>query len=201
MNNASDGLPLIYLVRHGETAWTISGQHTGLTDLPLTERGERNARRLRNRLQGIAFGSVLSSPLRRALRTSEIAGFGAIARTDADLVEWNYGAYEGKTTEEIRAQCPDWDIFRDGCPEGESVSDVATRANRVVERLRVHGGDLLIVSHSHLLRVLAACWLGLPPDAARCFYLGTAALSILGYHRTLDNPVVRLWNDCGCEGN
>jgi broad specificity phosphatase PhoE len=199
-DNATDKLPLVYLARHGETDWTITGRHTGLTDLPLTERGERNARRLRDRLRGIAFERVFTSPLRRALRTCEIAGYGDVAQLDDDLVEWNYGAYEGTTTAEIRQQRPGWEIFRDGCPAGESLSDVVTRANRIVDRLRESEVDQLIVSHSHFLCVFAACWLDLQPEAGRCFYLGTAALSILGYHRSVDNPVIRLWNDCGCAG-
>ncbi len=128
-------LPLIYLARHGETAWTITGQHTGVTDLPLTERGERNARRLGERLQRLTFAHVFTSPLRRASRTCELAGFGIVATVDDDLVEWNYGDYEGKTTHEIGQQKPGWELFRDGCPGGESVTDVAVRASRVIQRL------------------------------------------------------------------
>src|SRR5262249_44693809 len=125
-------LPVTYLARHGETAWTLSGQHTGLTDIPLTERGERNAARLRDRLKGLHFARVFSSPLRRAFRTCELAGFGAAAEIDPDLVEWNYGAYEGRRTAEILAERPDWELFRDGCPGGETPSQVGTRADRVV---------------------------------------------------------------------
>jgi len=197
MNNTSQQLPLVYLVRHGETAWTISGQYTGLTDLPLTERGERNARRLGERLKGLTVARVFTSPLQRAMRTCELAGFGGSPVVDDDLVEWNYGVYDGKTTEEIHHQRPGWEIFRDGCPGGESLLDVAVRADRVIERLRAGDGNVLLFSSSHFLRVFAACWLGLEPTAGRHFFLGTAALSIVGYNHDCDEPVVRLWNDCG----
>jgi probable phosphoglycerate mutase len=191
----SPTLPAIYLARHGETAWTVSGQHTGLTDIPLTERGEQNARRLGERLKGQTFAAVFTSPLQRARRTGELAGFGAAATVDPDLVEWNYGDFEGKTTAEIRQQRPDWDLFRDGCPGGESVAEVGARADRVVARLRAVGGDVLLFSSGHFSRVLAAHWLGLPPSGGRYFFLGTAALSIFGYEHGLDEPVIRLWND------
>ena len=191
----SPPLPAIYLARHGETAWTVSGQHTGLTDIPLTERGEQNARRLGERLQGLNFAAVFTSPLQRARRTCELAGFGAAARADPDLVEWNYGDFEGKTTAQIRRQRPDWDLFRDGCPSGESVAEVGARADRVVARLRAVGGDVLVFSSGHFLRVLAARWLGLPPAGGRYLYLGTATLSTLGYEHGLNEPVIRLWND------
>jgi broad specificity phosphatase PhoE len=191
------GLVKVYLARHGETAWSVTGQHTGMTDLPLTERGERNARRLGERLKGHSFAVILASPLQRAWRTCELAGWGERASADADLVEWNYGAYEGMTPEEIRRQRPGWEIFRDGCPEGESIRDVAARADRVLARLRgCTQGDALLFSSGHLLRVLAARWLRLDPTAGRYLFLGTAALSILGYHADLDDPVIYLWNDC-----
>lgn len=189
-------LPMVYLARHGETAWTLSGQHTGLTDLPLTEHGERNARRLDKRLVGVLFAQVLTSPLRRASRTCELAGFGAVASVDDDLVEWNYGDYEGMTTAEINRQRPGWDIFRDGCPGGETVADVAVRADRVIDRIRAIDDQMLIFTHSHFLHVLAACWLGLEPASGRYFFLGTAALSVVGYHHNRNEPVIRLWNDC-----
>jgi probable phosphoglycerate mutase len=189
----SAALPRDYLARHGETAWTVSGQHTGLTDIPLTERGERNARRLGGRLRGLTFSHVLTSPLQRARRTCELAGFAAVV--DPDLVEWNYGDYEGLTTAAIRAKRPNWDIFRDGCPGGEPVAAVAARADRVVARLRALHGDVLLFSSSHFLRVLAARWCGLEAAAGRHFVLGTAALSVLGYEHDLSEPVVRLWND------
>src|SRR5262249_5492088 len=162
-------LPTVYLARHGETAWTISGQHTGLTDIPLTERGERNARRLGERLRGLSFAHVLTSPLQRAARTCELAGFGAVARVDPDLGEWNYGQFEGLTTAEIRKKRPDWDLFRDGCPGGESVADVGARADRVIARLRALEGDVLLFSSGHFLRVLGARWLGVPPAGGRYF--------------------------------
>ena len=195
----SPPLPLVYLARHGETAWTVSGQHTGLTDLPLTPRGEQNARRLGERLKGLTFAHVFSSPLRRAVQTCELAGFRPGAEVDADLVEWNYGAYEGLTTAEIQQQCPGWELFRDGCPGGESVTGVADRANRVIARLRTLDTNVLLFSSSHFLRILTACWLGLEPGAGRCFLLGTAALSIIGYEHDRQDPVIRLWNDCRHE--
>jgi broad specificity phosphatase PhoE len=191
----SQPLPLVYLARHGETAWTVSGQHTGLTDIPLTERGERNARRLGERLRGLKFAHVFTSPLQRAARTCELAGFGAVAQADPNLIEWNYGQFEGLTTAEIRQQRPDWDLFRDGCPGGESVAEVGARADRVIARLRALEGDVLLFSSGHFLRVLAARWLGVPAAGGRYFYLGTATLSALGYEHTRAEPVVRLWND------
>src|SRR5437588_4111641 len=163
----SQALPAIYLARHGETAWSVSGQHTGLTDIPLTERGERNARRLGERLRGLTFAHVLTSPLQRAKRTCELAGFGAAARTDPDLVEWNYGDYEGRKTADIRQERPDWYLFRDGCPGGESPADVGARADRVVARLRAMEGDVLLFSSGHFLRVLAARWCGLDVSFGR----------------------------------
>ncbi len=188
-------LPRIYLARHGETEWSISGQHTGLTDIPLTPRGERNAIRLGERLRGMTFPHVLTSPSQRARRTSELAGFGSSAVVDPDLAEWNYGAYEGRTTADIRKERPDWQLFRDGCPGGESLADIGARADRVAARLRTFGTDVLIFSSSHILRVLAARWCGLEPSGGRYFVLNTATLSILGYEHTLTDPVIRLWND------
>src|SRR5918992_261217 len=189
-------LSTVYLVRHGETAWSLSGQHTGLTDLPLTERGERNGRLLGYRLSGLAFAKVLTSPLQRATRTCELAGFGASAEIDRDLVEWNYGDYEGRRTAEILADCPDWQLFRDGCPAGESPDQVGARADRVVERVRAIKGDVLLFSSGHFLRVLAARWLGLEALAGRYFLLSTGSLGILAYeHHSLSEPVIRLWND------
>ena len=191
----SEALPVIYLARHGETAWSLSGQHTGLTDLPLTERGERNARQLGERLKGLAFAKVFTSPLQRAGRTCELAGFGAAAETDRDLVEWNYGQYEGRRTSEIRMERPDWQLFRDGCPGGESPDQVGARADRVVGRVRAVQGDVLFFSSGHFLRVLAARWLGREPGAGRYFLLSTASLSALGYEHNRSHPVIRLWND------
>jgi probable phosphoglycerate mutase len=188
-------LPVIYLARHGETAWSVSGQHTGLTDIPLTERGERNARRLGERLRGLIFPHVFTSPLQRARRTCELAGFGASAQVDTDLVEWNYGAYEGRKTADIRKERPDWELFRDGCPGGESLAEIGSRADRVVARLRSLDGDVLLFSSGHFLRILGARWCGLAISTGRHLYLGTATLSMLGYEHTKDEPVLRLWND------
>ena len=188
-------LPVIYLARHGETAWSLTGQHTGLTDLPLTERGEQNARALGERLIGLGFTKVFTSPLQRAARTCELAGFGAVAEVDRDLLEWNYGQYEGRRTTEVHAERPDWQLFRDGCPGGESPDQVGGRVDRVLSRLRAVQGDVLLFSSGHFLRVLAARWLGLEPAAGRFFLLSTASLSALGYEHNLSQPVIRLWDD------
>jgi len=188
-------LPITYLARHGETAWTLTGQHTGRTDIPLTERGESNARRLGERLKRLTFARVFTSPLRRAVRTCELAGFAAAATVDPDLVEWNYGEYEGRRTAEIRAERPDWQLFRDGCPGGETPDQVGVRADRVVSRVRAVEGDVLLFSSGHFLRVLAARWLGLESGAGRFFLLSTASLSALGYEHERTQPVIRLWDD------
>jgi broad specificity phosphatase PhoE len=188
-------LPIIYLARHGETAWSLSGQHTGRTDLPLTPRGERNARRLGERLKSLAFAKIFTSPLQRAARTCELAGFKGSAEIDDDLREWDYGQYEGRRTAEIHSNHPGWDLFRDGCPGGESADQVGQRADRVVQRLRGIEGDVLLFSSAHLLRVLAVRWLGLEPAAARYFLLDTASLSILGYEHNRFEPAIRRWND------
>jgi broad specificity phosphatase PhoE len=192
----SRSLPEVVLARHGETEWTVSGQHTGRTDLPLTPRGERNARALVQRLAGRTFAEVLTSPLQRARQTAELAGFGGVARTAPDLVECDYGEYEGLTTDEIHERRPKWNVFRDGCPSGESVAAAATRADRVIEGLRASGGNILVFGHGHFFRVLAARWLGLPAGAGSLFVLSTAAVSILGYEHDLDEPAILLWNDC-----
>ena len=188
-------LPAIYLARHGETVWSLSGQHTGLTDLPLTERGERNARRLEERLRGVTFAKVFTSPLHRATRTCELAGFGAMAEIDRDLLEWNYGEYEGRLTTDIHRERPDWQLFRDGCPGGESPKEVGARADRAVKRVRAIDGDVLVFSSGHFLRVFAARWLGLDAAFGRCFVLSTASLSALGYEHNRSQPVIRLWDD------
>jgi len=189
-------LPIVYLARHGETAWSLSGQHTGLTDLPLTEHGEQTARRLGERLKGLSFAKVFTSPLERAVRTCELAGFGGVSEVDRDLVEWNYGQYEGRRGSEIRAERPDWNLFRDGCPGGESPQQVSARADRVVSRVRAIQGDVLIFTSGHFMRVLASRWLGLEPTAnSRYFMLSTASLSAVGYENDLSRPVIRFWND------
>jgi probable phosphoglycerate mutase len=188
-------LPTVYLARHGETAWSLTGQHTGRTDLPLTGRGERNARALGERLNGLKFAKVFTSPMLRARRTCELAGFGSSAEVDQDLVEWDYGEYEGRRTSEIRAERPGWQLFRDGCPGGESPEQVGARAGRVLGRVRAVQGDVLLFSSGHFLRVLAARWLGLEPAGGRLFLLSTASLSALGYEHDLNQPVICLWND------
>jgi len=189
-------LPITYVARHGETAWTLTGQHTGLTDLPLTERGERNAHRLGERLKGLTFAKVFTSPLRRAFRTCELAGLAAVAEVDPDLVEWNYGEYEGRRTTEIRAERPDWELFRDGCPGGETPRQISVRADRVVARVRAVPGDVLLFTSGHFIRVLASRWLGLEPSVnSRFFMLSTASLSAVGYEHEPSRPVIRLWNE------
>jgi broad specificity phosphatase PhoE len=192
----SEVLPVVYIARHGNTAWTHSGQHTGLTDLPLTPDGERNAVRLGERLKGMKFGKVFTSPLQRAARTCQLSGFGAHAETDADLVEWNYGQYEGLTSAQILQQRPDWDLFRDGCPGGESPSQIGERADRVAHRIRSVTGDVLLFTSGHFIRVLTARWLALGPGiGGRYFLLSPASLSALSYEHNLSRPVIRLWND------
>jgi broad specificity phosphatase PhoE len=190
-------LPSVYLARHGETAWSLSGQHTGSTDIPLTERGERNALRLGKRLAGLSFAKVFTSPLQRASRTCQLAGFGAVAEADPNLIEWNYGDYEGRRTAEIHAGRPDWQLFHDGCPGGESPAQVGARADDVISRVRPIKGDVLIFSSGHFLRVFAARWLELEPSVGKCFALSTGSLSVLGYENNLLQPAVRLWNDTG----
>jgi probable phosphoglycerate mutase len=188
-------LPVVYLARHGETEWSLSGQHTGLTDLPLTERGERNALQLGKRLKGLTFAKVLTSPLQRARRTCMLAGFGNLAETDSNLVEWNYGKYEGLRSSEILKERPDWQLFRDGCPGGESPAEVGARAAHVVDRVRAVSGSVLLFSSGHFLRVLTARWLGLESQAGKFLLLSTASLSVLGYEHDVAEPVIRLWND------
>ena len=191
----SELLPTVYLARHGETAWSISGQHTGLTDLPLTERGEANARRLGKRLGGLTLAKVFTSPLQRTVRTCDLAGFGGVAQVEPDLREWDYGDYEGRRSVEIHAERPEWQLFRDGCPGGEMPGQVGARADRVLRQLRAIRGDVLLFSSGHFLRVLAARWLGLEPAAGRFFMLSTASLSALSYEHKLSQPAIRLWDD------
>lgn len=187
-------LPVVYLARHGETAWSLSGQHTGVTDLPLTAVGESNARKLKVALTGIRFARVFSSPLRRALRTCELAGFGDRAEILPDLIEWDYGKYEGRRTAEIHTERPDWQLFRDGAPGGESPAQVAARADRMVALLRSINDNVLLFSSGHFLRMLAARWTGLDTFGARSLMLSTASVSILGYEH-IGQPAIRLWND------
>jgi probable phosphoglycerate mutase len=192
----SEVLPEIYLARHGNTAWTLSGQHTGLTDLPLTPDGEHNARRLGERLKGLTFAKVFTSPLQRAARTCELAGFGAVAEIDPDLVEWDYGQYEGLTSAQILRQRPDWQLFRDGAPGGESLAQIGDRADRVVQRIRAVAGNVLVFSSGHFIRVLTTRWLGLGPGTGgKYFLLSPASLSAIGYEHNLSHPVIRFWND------
>ncbi len=191
----NEPLPIVFLARHGETAWSLTGQHTGLTDLPLTAAGERNAQRLGPRLASPRFDRVFTSPSKRALRTCELAGFRPAAVVDPRLVEWNYGAYEGLTTVEIHARRPDWQLFRDGCPDGESPSGIGARADLVVTGLRQFKGNTLIFSSGHFLRVLTARWLGLDAAAGAFFKLHTASLSALSYEHDVSHPVVEFWNE------
>lgn len=191
----TEPLPVVYLARHGETAWSLSGQHTGRTDLPLTERGERQARALGQRLRGASFVKVFSSPSQRARRTAELAGFGGPAEIDPDLAEWDYGQYEGRRTADILAERPGWFLFRDGCPGGETPDQVAARADRVVERVGAVHGNVLMFASAHILRVLAARWLGLEAAGGRYLLLDTSSLSILGYEHNLAEPAIRLWNE------
>jgi probable phosphoglycerate mutase len=191
-------LPQIYLARHGETAWTISGQHTGHTDLPLTQAGERNAVLLGARLKGLTFAAVYTSPLQRARQTCALAGFASAAEEDPDLMEWHYGDYEGRTSVDIQKERPGWNIFRDGCPGGETIDQVGIRADRVIARLKaMKSGNILLFSHGHFLRCIAARWLVLPAMDARFFLLQPTSLSILGYEHDLSEPVICLWNDSG----
>jgi len=182
----------VYLARHGETEWSLSGQHTGITDIPLTENGRNLAKRLAPALATVSFALALTSPLERARKTCELAGLGAHAEIDRDLMEWNYGEYEGLTPKQIDAQAPGWMIFTDGCPGGESPAQVSARADRLVARVRSVEGDVALFAHGHIFRVFAARWLGLPATAGCHFLLDTATLSILSYYRNL--PAIRRWN-------
>lgn len=191
-----EALPVVYVARHGDTAWTISGQHTGFTDMPLSPSGEINASRLGCRLKGLKFAQVFTSPLQRASRTCELAGFGGVAEIDPDLVEWNYGQYEGRRSAEILVERPDWQLFRDGCPGGESPTQIGERADQVVKRVRSISGDVLLFSSGHFIRVLAARWLTLGAGSAgKYLLLSPSSLSALSYEHNLSNPVIKLWND------
>lgn len=185
----------LYLLRHGETEWSLSGQHTSRTELPLTEQGEQAARRLGERLRAIHFSRVFTSPRQRARRTCELAGQGHAAETEPDLAEWDYGSYEGRRTDDIHETRPDWDIFRDGCPDGESPAQISARADRLIGRLRALEGNVALFTHGHLGCVLAMRWIGLPLANGVHFPLATASLSILGYGpKRPDLPVISSWN-------
>jgi probable phosphoglycerate mutase len=191
----SSALPGLYLVRHGDTAWTDSHQHTGRTDLPLNERGEEHARQLGKRLQGVSFVRVFTSPLQRASKTCALAGFGAVAEVDPDLTEWDYGRFEGKVTSAIAKEWPNWELFRDGSPDGETPEQVAARADRFLARVKDSGGDVVAFSSGHIIRMIAARWLGLPPAAGRFFFCDPASVGVLGFeHDSRAQPVLRLWN-------
>jgi probable phosphoglycerate mutase len=182
----------VYLLRHGETEWSLNGRHTGVTDIPLTENGRKLARQLQPILAREKFVMVLTSPLQRARETCELAGLGTVASVDRDLMEWNYGEYEGLTTEQIRQTRPDWSVFRDGCPGGESPLQVSVRADRIVSRVRAMDGNVALFSHGHILRVLAARWINLSASYGENFLLDTATLNVLGYYR--ESPAFKIWN-------
>jgi probable phosphoglycerate mutase len=182
----------VYVVRHGETEWSLSGQHTGVTDIPLTENGRAVARRLRPVLAEQSFRLVLTSPLLRARETCELAGLGDSAAVEPDLHEWNYGDYEGLTPKQIFDKQPGWMIFRDGCPGGETPTQIGARVDRVIARVRATSGDVALFAHGHVFRVLVARWIGLPPGAGQHFLLDTATVNVLGYYR--DSPAVKMWN-------
>jgi len=188
-------LPQVYLIRHGETAWSLSGQHTSRTDIPLTAQGEVEARQLGPGLRAISFSRVLTSPRQRARRTCDLAGLAAVAEIEPDLAEWDYGNYEGKLSAEVLQARPDWNLFRDGCPNGEVPADVSDRADRLIARLRALPGNTALFTHGHFGRVFAVRWIGLQVIEAQRFLLGTASLGILGYeHEHADLPAMVLWN-------
>jgi probable phosphoglycerate mutase len=188
-------LPQLFLARHGDTAWTDSHQHTGRTDIPLNASGEHHARQLGERLRSFSFVRVFTSPLQRASKTCEIAGFKAAAEVDPDLTEWDYGRFEGKLTKDIVAALPGWELYRDGCPGGESPEDVAARADRFIQRVHGLKGDILAFSSGHIIRMIAARWNGLIPAAGRVFFCRPASVGVLGFeHDSRDEPIIRLWN-------
>ena len=188
-------LPRVYLIRHGETEWSLSGQHTGRSDIPLTEKGEHDALKLTAWLHPAMFSHVFTSPSQRARRTCAIIGLDKVAEIEPDLAEWDYGDYEGLRSLEIRQERPDWDIFRDGCPGGETPTMVSDRADRQIVRFRTLKGNIAIFSHGHFGRVLAVRWIGLPVSQAQHFILDTASLSIFGYgHNRAEEPAIVLWN-------
>ena len=188
-------MPRLFLARHGDTAWTESRQRTGRTDLPLNASGEDHARHLGDRLQRFSFAQVFTSPLQRASKTCALAGFGEVAEVDPDLLEWDYGRFEGKLTREVLKERPGWEMFRDGCPDGESPQDVAARADRFIARVHRVGGDVLAFSSGHIIRMIAARWNGLAPSAGRVFFCRPASVGVLGFeHSSRDQPIIRLWN-------
>jgi len=191
----SGELPTVTIVRHGETAWSATGRHTGRRDIPLTPRGEAMAREVGERLRGRRFDKVFTSPLQRAFRTCELAGFAGVAEVLPDLMEWSYGEYEGLLKEEILKTRPEWRIFRDGCPGGESPADVIARADGAIARLREVQGDSLVFAHGHLLRALTARWLGISLEVTHSLMLKAGAISVLGYEHTREEPAIALWND------
>jgi probable phosphoglycerate mutase len=193
---SQDARPSIWLIRHGETEWSRSGAHTGRTDIPLTAEGERQAAAIARCLAGRPFALVLTSPLSRARETCRLAGYANVARLAAELVEWDYGAYEGRTSAEIQPEVPDWTVWTSRVPQGETIQQVAERARQVIGRSLAAGGDVALFAHGHILRVLTACWLELPPEAGRLFALGTSSLSKLGYER--DTRVITQWNYVCC---
>jgi len=188
-------LPTVCLVRHGETEWTITGQHTGRSDIPLTARGEDQARKLARRLRALRFAHVFTSPLQRARRTCELAGFRGEARIDPDLSEWDYGIYEGVRTADIHVERPTWTLFDDGCPGGETADTVGARADRVIANVRRCDGDVLLFAHRDIFRVLAARWLDMPARNGRYLYMATASVSLLGYDHNVREPVIRVWSE------
>ena len=191
---ASD-LPRLFLARHGDTAWTDSRQRTGRTDLPLNEHGEKHARQLADRLQRFPFARVFTSPLQRASKTCALAGFGQVAQVDPDLVEWDYGRFEGKLTRHILKERPGWEMFRDGCPDGDSPQDVAARADGFIARVRRTEGDVLAFSSGHIIRMIAARWFGLPPAAGRFFFCRPASVGVLAFeHNSSEEPIIGIWN-------
>jgi broad specificity phosphatase PhoE len=191
----SSGLPRLFLARHGDTAWTESRQHTGRTDLPLNSRGEKRAQQLGEQLRRFSFVRVFTSPLQRASKTCALAGFETVAETDPDLFEWDYGRFEGKLTTDILKEQPSWELFRDGCPDGESPTDVAFRADRFISRVQAIDGDVLAFSSGHIIRMITGRWLGLPPTAGRFFFCRPASVGVLGFeHNNRKEPIIALWN-------
>ena len=197
----SSVLPRVYLVRHGETAWTLTAQHTGRTDLPLTEHGDRQAHEVGTHLTALRFNRILSSPLQRARRTAELALPKARIEADDDLMEWDYGAYEGRSTVDIEVERPGWRLFREGCPGGETLDAVGTRADRVIGHIRAGGDNVLVFAHREILRILAVRWIGLAAVEGRRLLLATASLSILGYDHDLTEPVIHTWNVRATSGD